>query len=67
MCSLVSFLLQGWGEGLQLMQEGAKWEFYIPHHLAYGDHGLGHFRLIHPKAVLVYRCELLEVLQNDEL
>ena len=49
------------------MQEGAKWEFYIPHHLAYGDHGLGHFRLIHPKAVLVYRCELLEVLQNDEL
>ena len=34
-------VIAGWTEGLQLMSEGSKFEFYIPSHLAYGDHGAG--------------------------
>ena len=32
-------MIKGWGEGLQLMKEGAKYELYIPPDLAYGDQG----------------------------
>lgn len=30
-------VIPGWLEGLQLMSEGAKWELYVPHSLAYKD------------------------------
>lgn len=49
-------LLPGLTEGLQLMQEGDKWELYLPYYLAYKDSG--------PMAgqTVIYELELLEIL-----
>ncbi len=55
----VTGVIKGWTDALQLMQEGAKWELYIPASLAYGDQGAG--GLIKPGATLVFEVELLEV------
>ncbi len=41
------------------MQEGAKYRFYIPPDLAYGERGAG--RDIGPNAPLIFDVELLEV------
>ena len=53
-------VIAGWTEGLQLMQEGAKYRFFIPYHLGYGEHGAG--ASIPPYAALVFDVELIEVL-----
>lgn len=53
-------VIAGWTEGLQLMQEGAKYRFFIPYQLGYGEHGAG--ASIPPFAVLVFDVELIEVI-----
>ncbi|KQR93774.1 hypothetical protein ASG01_07880 [Chryseobacterium sp. Leaf180] len=37
----LSSVIKGWTEGIQLMSKGAKYRFYIPSDLAYGDQGAG--------------------------
>lgn len=53
-------VISGWTEGVQLMKEGAKYRFFIPYNLAYGEHGAG--ADIPPYAALVFDVELIEVL-----
>jgi FKBP-type peptidyl-prolyl cis-trans isomerase len=52
-------VIAGWTEGLQLMKEGAKFEFYIHPDLAYGERGAG--GAIGPNAALVFQVELIKV------
>ena len=53
-------VIAGWTEGLQLMQEGAKYRFFIPYRLAYGEGGAG--SSIPPYAALIFDVELLQVM-----
>ena len=51
-------VIKGWTEGLQLMKEGATYEFYIPSDLAYGDRGN---QSIPGGSTLIFKVELIKV------
>lgn len=53
-------VIPGWTEGVQLMSEGAKYRFYIPYMLAYGEGGAG--AMIPPYSALIFDVELIKVL-----
>ena len=55
----VSGVIPGWTEALQLMQEGAKWQLFIPSNLAYGEQGAG--RDIGPSSTLIFEIELVSI------
>lgn len=52
-------VIPGWTEGLQLMSVGAKYKFYLPYQLGYGERGAG--QNIPPFSALVFIVELVEV------
>jgi FKBP-type peptidyl-prolyl cis-trans isomerase len=53
-------VIAGWREGIPLMQEGAKYRFTVPPHLAYGQRGMP--PKIGPNQTLMFDVELIQVL-----
>jgi FKBP-type peptidyl-prolyl cis-trans isomerase len=57
-------LVPGWVEAMQLMRPGDEWTLYLPPKLGYGDDAPPGGS-IPPGAVLIFRIQLLGVLQHD--
>lgn len=56
----VGGVIQGWQEGLQLMNVGAEYRFFIPQELAYGERGAGSD--IPPYSALIFDVKLHTIL-----
>ena len=52
-------VIEGWDEGIALLQVGDKARFVIPSYLGYGEYGAG--GVIPPNATLVFDVELMDV------
>jgi len=57
---LMKEAIPGIQEGMQLMQQGARYEFVVPPELAWGKKGVGN--KIGPNAVLIFDLRLVEVM-----
>jgi FKBP-type peptidyl-prolyl cis-trans isomerase len=62
----VGGMIPGWTEGLQLMNQGAKYRFWMPPGLAYGETGAGQ-GVIPPDAVISFDVELLAVAPQQSM
>jgi len=55
-------VIQGWTEGLQLMNTGSKFRLFIPSDLGYGPEG--HGPQIPPNSTLIFEVELLDIVHE---
>ncbi len=51
-------MIKGWQIAIPMMQKGAKYRFFIPYNLGYGERGAGK---IPPYATLIFDVELLDI------
>jgi FKBP-type peptidyl-prolyl cis-trans isomerase FkpA len=56
----VAGMIPGWTEGMQLMNQGAKYRFWMPPSLAYGEAGAGQ-GVIPGNAVISFDVELIAI------
>lgn len=57
-------VIPGWTEGVQLMNVGSTYEFFIPSDLAYGDNPPPG-SIIEPGSVLIFEVELLDIVSGE--
>lgn len=56
-------MIKGWTEGVQLMNVGEKYKFYVPSDLAYGARSTGK---ITAHSTLIFEVELLEIIETSK-
>jgi len=59
--TILTNLIEGWQEGIQLMSVGDRYRFYIPPDLSYGSDGGPH---VEPNGVMVSTIELLSIYEK---
>lgn len=57
---MVTGVIRGWTEALQMMPIGSKWRLYIPPSLGYGGNNNG---MIPPNSALIFEVELIAIKQ----
>lgn len=61
----VTELFTGWKEGMKMMKKGARYEFFIPSNLAFGNEGFG--PAIPPGATVLMDVEVLDFSTPEQL
>ena len=57
---VLSNVIEGWKEGLQLMNVGSKWKLFVPSKLGYGENQQ-QGSPIEPNSVLIFEVELIAI------